>query len=142
MTIGHRLSSFTVGILVAACGEQPMEPSAPDPGSAPLLATQASVPDLSGIWLWRERVSFSVSQFAATVFFGIEPEGPITHFDCMETGTMDLTQSGASFSGTAAQDSECRTRRSGVQPADLSTDPHHRRGEDHRPQHALPVRRR
>ncbi len=63
MTTVHRLSSFSVAILVAACNDQ-AEPAAPDSESAPLLATQASVPDLSGIWLWRERVSFSVSQFA------------------------------------------------------------------------------
>jgi hypothetical protein len=81
-----------------------------DGPSLRLTSESAPLADVRGTWLWTEEALFSVAAPLTSVFFGIQPEGPITHFTCHESGTMTLTQSGSSFSGTATQDSECRTR--------------------------------
>ncbi len=108
MSNALRLSWLALALVAAGCNDR-QEPLAPSDGTSLLLAP-APVADISGTWLWREDVIFSVAAPTTGVFFGIEPEGPITHFRCHETGTMTLTQSGSSFSGTASQASECRTR--------------------------------
>jgi len=42
--------------------------------------------------------------------FGVQPEGPITFARCVNSGIMELEQSGDSFSGTATQAAACVTR--------------------------------
>jgi hypothetical protein len=112
MSTVQRLSWLTLAVAAAACSERqdPFAPVPADGASLPQAAKSAAVADISGTWLWSEEVIFSVAAPLTGVFFGIQPEGPITHFTCHETGTMTLIQAGASFSGTASQLSECRTR--------------------------------
>jgi hypothetical protein len=103
--------SWLVATLVAAGCDDRQDPLSPtDRPALPLASQSAPVADIGGTWLWSEQVIFSVGAPLTGVFFGIQPEGPITHFTCHETGTMTLTQSGPSFTGTASQVSECRTR--------------------------------
>jgi hypothetical protein len=110
MSTVQRLSWLTLAVAVAACNER-QDPFAPTGRDALLQASNsAAVADISGTWLWSEEVIFSVAAPLTGVFFGIQPEGPITHFTCHDSGTMTLVQSGSSFSGTATQVSECRTR--------------------------------
>jgi hypothetical protein len=110
MSNALRLSWLALALAAAGCNDR-QEPLAPSDGTSLLVASEsAPVADLSGTWLWREDVIFSVAAPTTGVFFGIQPEGPITHFRCHESGTMTLIQSGSSFSGTASQASECRTR--------------------------------
>src|SRR5207249_2378430 len=99
-----------LALVGAGCNDR-QDPLAPSSATSLSPASELlPVADISGTWLWREDVIFSVAAPLTGVFFGIQPEGPITHFRCHETGTMTLTQSGSSFSGTASQASECRTR--------------------------------
>ena len=110
MATVQRLSWLTLAVVAAACNEG-HDPFAPADGASLRLASKsAPVADISGTWLWSEEVIFSVAAPLTGVFFGIQPEGPITHFTCHESGTMTLIQAGSSFGGTASQVSECRTR--------------------------------
>jgi hypothetical protein len=45
------------------------------------------------------------------VFFGIDPEGPMTHVRCESTGTLTLAmQTESTFAGSTTQSSVCRTQ--------------------------------
>jgi hypothetical protein len=100
--------------VLAGCSAEPLgvEPDAsPGPSLAgPSLAAASADADISGAWNWREVVVLNLNEFAATVFFGIQPEGPQTHVRCNDSGTMTLVQTGASFTGTALQTATCETQ--------------------------------
>ena len=75
-------------------------PTAP---TSALSATPSRAPDLSGSWNWSAVGRLTVPASVVERLFGIEPEGPITHLRCESSGTMELTQTGASFSGLATR---------------------------------------
>jgi hypothetical protein len=62
--------------------------------------------DISGDWLWSESNIITVPGYVSG-FIGIEEEGPTLHLLCEVTGTLDVTQSGNSFTGEATQTGEC-----------------------------------
>lgn len=114
------LSSSISTLLLAACSggdRAPFEPSAnyptaPSPSSA--VAT-SSVPDVSGAWAWAAAGRLTVPASVVQRLFEIEPEGPITHLRCESSGTMQLSQTGASFSGSATRTAvTCETGRGHV----------------------------
>jgi hypothetical protein len=110
MSKASHFSLVALALVAVGCNDR-QGPLAPADGASVVLASKsAPLADISGTWLWNEDVIFSVAAPTTGVFFGIQPEGPITHFTCHESGTMTLTQSGSSFGGTATQASECRTR--------------------------------
>jgi hypothetical protein len=62
--------------------------------------------DISGDWLWSESNIITVPGYVSG-FIGIEEEGPTLHLLCEVTGTLDVTQSGSSFTGEATQTGQC-----------------------------------
>jgi hypothetical protein len=102
------LSSSIVTLLLAACSggdRAPFESSAnyPTAPSASLAVAASSVPDVSGAWLWAAAGQLTVPASVVQRLFGIAPEGPITHLRCESSGTMQLSQTGATFSGSATR---------------------------------------
>jgi hypothetical protein len=79
----------------------PMGPSAIVTGSGP---------DMSGSWNWSAAGHLTVPASEVERLLGILPEGPITHVRCEGTGTMELSQTGLTFSGLATLTSRrCET---------------------------------
>ncbi|HSJ30535.1 MAG TPA: hypothetical protein VK933_03815, partial [Longimicrobiales bacterium] len=67
--------------------------------------------DVSGEWLWSDRERLILPEWAATLVFGIQPEGPRTSAICEGSGTMTLVQEGAVVSGEWVRTSQqCVTR--------------------------------
>lgn len=102
------LSSSIATLLLVACsgdGRAPLEPSANSPTapSASLAIAASAVPDVSGLWNWGGGGHITVPSSVVQRVFGIAPEGPITHLRCETSGTMQLTQSGTTFSGLATR---------------------------------------
>jgi hypothetical protein len=93
--------SIGVAVLCAACtadapsGVDHAALAGPSFGSAP-------APDLAGGWTWQRSEHLTFPPFAATVIFGVEPEGRTTVARCESEGTMQLLQDGAAVSGSAA----------------------------------------
>jgi hypothetical protein len=110
------------GLLLSGCdgARAPIDPT-PVSGATPTTETAAatagpasaasavSTPDVNGTWNWSEEVTLALPEWLGPVF-GFAPEGPITHMRCQDSGVMTITQTGASFSGTATQVSTCQTR--------------------------------
>lgn len=63
------------------------------------LAHYAATIDVSGLWNW-DRVELLSYPVWVADMFGMPQEGPITHIRCEGSGTMELVQTGASFSGS------------------------------------------
>jgi hypothetical protein len=95
----------TTSILIAGCSDP--GPTQVEPQFA---AGSAQVADLSGEWAWSETTVIKARAFIVPILFGIAPEGPITHITCATTGTMQLTQTGTTFTGSAQQSSSCVTK--------------------------------
>jgi hypothetical protein len=114
------LSSSIATLLLAACSgpdRAPFEPSAhyPTAPSTPFVVAASSVPDVSGAWVWAAAGHLSVPAFVVQRLFEIEPEGPITHLRCESWGTMQLSQTGTTFSGSATRTAvTCETGRGHV----------------------------
>jgi hypothetical protein len=114
------LSSSITGLVLAACSggdRAPFESSAnyPTAPSASLAVAASSVPDVSGAWVWAAAGQLTVPASVVQRLFGIEPEGPITHLRCESSGTMQLSQTGATFSGSATRTAvTCETGRGHV----------------------------
>jgi hypothetical protein len=100
--------------LVACTGDDPAlhRPAAVSPvaptASAVAPSTQSAVvasavPNLSGAWNWQGAGHLTVPASDVQRLFGIEPEGPVTHLRCEGAGTMQLVQSGTTFSGLATR---------------------------------------
>jgi hypothetical protein len=95
-------------LLVVACTKSPatdelrsLVPTAPTAATA--LQSGGSPPDLSGAWNWSRVEQLTMPSWLAEFVIGIDPEGPITRATCEGSGTMTLTQTGATFTGTATQ---------------------------------------
>lgn len=115
MKLPHALApglALTAIVAFAACGDgvtSPVEPESAVAVEAQPLAA-ASVMDISGDWEWRETLLLVLRPDAAIAFFGITPEGKHTRVTCNSGGTMNIVQTGQTFSGSATQTSECTTR--------------------------------
>jgi hypothetical protein len=70
---------------------------------------QSGPPDVGGTWTWNSHEQLTVPPFVAQLIFGIQPEGPVTRIRCDTTGTLTLSQSGATFAGSATQQAVCET---------------------------------
>ena len=77
--------------------------------------------DVSGNWMWQESNKSMVPGYVAG-FVGLEDEGPTLHVTCETHGTMSVTQSGNTFSGSAEQLQECFTQ-GGQGPFAIPGDP-------------------
>lgn len=101
----------TLALTISACSGS--EPTEPDPLSAqerPSLAA-VSIPSIAGDWVWTHRTVFVIpTDVAATIVPPVALpflDGPNTRIECHVSGTADLVQNGASFSGSATQESDC-----------------------------------
>jgi hypothetical protein len=100
------LTSCLVGVGCARSG--PTSPTgATGPGQE--SATQPTTLELAGVWNWSETTEIKATAPAAA-FFGLTPEGPITHIACTSSGELTVAQNGADFTGAATQSSLCRTQ--------------------------------
>jgi hypothetical protein len=109
MRFHHTRAAVTV-LALAACDRVPAtEPIGPR-ATATLAASVSHPVDVSGSWIWREEVVLQIPEAFALAFFGVQPEGPITFARCVNTGVMELVQSGSTFFGTATQSASCVSR--------------------------------
>jgi hypothetical protein len=93
---------------LAACSDAPL-PVAPEKESAKTLSS-SEVVDVEGAWAWSETTVIQFPSFIGEDVFGLESEGPLMFSTCQSSGTMTLSQSGASFTGTTLQSGICTTR--------------------------------
>ena len=102
------LAVALMGALLASCsGEGPLATRSTDGQS---LETAGAVADVSGSWTWSNVEQLTLPDFVAAMF-GLPVEGPITHVICESSGTMQLTQAGASFSGSIERNAaSCETK--------------------------------
>jgi hypothetical protein len=108
------MSSSTALVFVVGCSVADRAPFEPMASSAaptgPSAIVTSSVPDVSGSWNWSGSGHLTVPSTEVERLLGILPEGPITHLRCEATGTMELSQTGATFSGLATRNiSRCET---------------------------------
>jgi hypothetical protein len=79
------------------------------PVDGPELTAKSTI-DVAGTWDWRREELLTVPADFAFIF-GIEPEGPITHFRCDVEGVITLVQSDDALSGVEVETaSSCETR--------------------------------
>jgi hypothetical protein len=71
-------------------------------------AANAATPDISGSWLQERDLFIHLAAWAAPMF-GITPEGERTTLRCSLTGTAEISQNGASFTATYAEQGACTT---------------------------------
>jgi hypothetical protein len=70
-----------------------------------------ATPDISGQWQWDEQVVVvGPGEFLMGAFQIPESEGPVMQLNCETSGTLDVIQNGASFSGSTDQDVLCTTK--------------------------------
>jgi hypothetical protein len=107
-------SSSAAIVFVAACSVTDRREFEPATTSAaptgPSAIATSPVPDVSGAWNWSASGHLTVPATEVERLLGILPEGPITHLRCEGTGTMELSQTGATFSGMATRNAgRCET---------------------------------
>jgi hypothetical protein len=77
----------------------------------PPAMTSVPVPEIHGVWEWTRVEHLTMPTWVAQFVAGIMPEGPITQARCESSGTVDLTQNGSTFSGTASLETiSCETK--------------------------------
>ena len=108
------LSAIALVVFFTACSEaergvwEPMANAGVPTGPSALVTS--AVPDVSGSWNWSGTGHLTVPSSEVERLLGIVPEGPITHLRCDASGTMELSQVGQSFSGSATRNtSRCET---------------------------------
>lgn len=95
------------------------EATSPTSQSAePSPTSQSAEPaNLAGPWEWTHSTVFVLPAGVAAAVLppqgAAHVTGPVAHIDCTVSGTMFITQSGSTFSGTATQSSSCRVRTGG-----------------------------
>lgn len=107
-------------LLLAGCSDEAptsVDLGSVEPSSAPETAAAQQVPDLTGTWAWSETTVIQVREPYVVPFFGIQPEGPITHVRCDSEGTLSLNQTGSTFNGSGTQSSTCVTQGGQAVPA-------------------------
>lgn len=111
---GKLLSVSVIGLaFLAACSDTSITDVSSPERELRLSAHggAAAAVDVSGEWLWSSRERLILPEWAATLVFGIQPEGPRTSAICESSGTMTLVQEGAAVSGERVRTSvECVTR--------------------------------
>lgn len=110
MTVGTApLALFTVVVAATACADYPGGIVEPETLSGTAAAVQP--PDIAGDWVWTHRTVFVIpTDVAATIVPPVALpflDGPNTRIECHVSGTANLVQNGASFSGSATQESDC-----------------------------------
>lgn len=108
------LPAVLAAALLTACAEAgPTDPGASPAGVELVAPTDRSARapiDVSGDWNWTREEILSVPADWAFIF-GLQPEGPITHFRCELEGVISLDQNGNTLSGVEVEtDSRCETR--------------------------------
>jgi hypothetical protein len=114
------LFAFSAAASLIACGRDGRRD--PEPASSPAALTApsafpaitpsvhaSSATDVSGAWNWSSVQYLTAPPFVAQLIFGIQPEGPVTRLRCDTSGTLNLTQAGDTFTGTATQQATCET---------------------------------
>jgi len=77
----------------------------------PVTALGAETPNISGTWDWTGRtIILGPGSPEILWFFGVKSEGPVLYLICNAWGTLTISQTGSSFTGTTDQASECTTR--------------------------------
>jgi hypothetical protein len=117
------LLSITSSLALVGCAMTPSEterqslgptaPSALQPGMITSVTTlqYGSTPTLTGEWSWSRVENVRMPYELADMIPNVDPEGPMTQARCEGSGTMMLTQTGTTFSGTAAQSlNQCVTQ--------------------------------
>jgi hypothetical protein len=101
--------------LVVSCADAgPTAPEDATPGEVfrvdgPEFTAKSTI-DVAGTWDWRREELLTVPADFAFIF-GIQPEGPITHFRCEVEGVITLAQSGDALSGVEVETASlCETR--------------------------------
>lgn len=101
-----------LSLLSAACQADVTAPEAAPPAPMSVedaAAFGASPVDLSGLWSWEDVDLVSYTPEVGQNF-GLPVEGPVTHIRCTGSGTMELSQDGATFGGTSNLESaSCET---------------------------------
>lgn len=113
------IASSTASVFLVACSAADRGTFEPGGNSAaptgPSAIATSPVPDVSGSWNWSASGHLTVPSTDVERLFGIPPEGPITHLRCESTGTMELSQAGATFGGSATRTTiSCETGRGRV----------------------------
>lgn len=112
MRLKMTLAAAVLGTL--ACTQSTPVGSADAAVEAVAANAAASTADISGNWVWEHRTLFVIptSVAAAVLPPSAQPHlsGPTTKVRCHVTGTMNLSQAGPDFAGTAAQTSSCQLR--------------------------------
>ena len=109
------VGAIVLGTVMAGCGAlPPLEPTSALPsqavlGSGAAATSRAGSPALAGAWNWSETVVLHLPEHFVPIF-GVVAEGPLTMATCHDSGTLQIAQAGASFSGTATQTALCETR--------------------------------
>lgn len=98
------LAPLAAAALLAGCQE-----SALAPHEAVESLSAAVSADVDGSWSFTRVLQLTAPEWVARDVFGVEPEGPVTHIRCETDGSMEIVQSGTTFSGVAAMDNSCRT---------------------------------
>jgi hypothetical protein len=102
---------------LGACSAGDVEPDgSPDVLMSPSVgATASAVPNLGGDddpWNWSNVEILAISE-AVAILLNIPPEGALTHATCTSSGTMNLTQTGATFDGDAIRTANSCTTKGG-----------------------------
>lgn len=107
----YRYASVIVLTCVLAVGCADSVPTAPSgfPGDGSAPAMPAAMSDLSGVYDFSETTEIKATPLAAS-FFGLVPEGPVTHISCASSGELTVVQNGADVTGVATQSSLCETK--------------------------------
>lgn len=114
MRTNHLLGAFAacIALLIAACGSDgPLGLDSADPmdyGTAHLSASAAETADINGDWNYSSENFIHLAEWAA-VLFGLEPEGNRTTLRCASEGTMNIVQTGSSFTGSILSLVSCVT---------------------------------
>ena len=108
------LSAAGLIVFTVACSDADRAASGAMATSAvptgPSAIVTSAVPDVSGLWNWSGTGHLTVPSSEVQRLLGIPPEGPVTHLRCEATGTMELLQTGTTFSGLATRNtSRCET---------------------------------
>jgi hypothetical protein len=111
---GHR-SASTLALLIplAGCNADSIAAPVTPVGDAAFGVVGAAI-DLNGSWDWTETTLIKAQAWTVPLFFGVEAEGPITHILCTAAGTLNITQTGSTFTGLSTQTGACATK--GGQP--------------------------
>lgn len=109
------LALLSAGLVALGCSDHSptsLGSFGPEVVESPAVTASSAGPpaDVSGEWTWSSVERLKMPPFVA-IAVGVVPEGKNTHARCESAGTLELTQSGSTFAGTAEkQFNACMTR--------------------------------